>query len=108
MIKFRYKRKEPTGSQQEINSNNSNSANNQNKSNNASNPSKSEKTATIKRANSSNSILLSRNERDEMQACDNALSLASCINSVVVSFFRIDYNCFRLRKSFTFKYAINI
>ena len=85
MIKFRYKRKEPTSNQQEINCNNSNAENNSNSPNNASKPSKSEKTATIRRANSSNCILLSRNEREEIQACDNVLSLASCINAVVVS-----------------------
>lgn len=75
MIKFRYKRKEPTPKPQSLDTNAIKSA------------SKTEKFASLKRASSSNDILDSRDQythfNDDNNFCDKA-QLSSCVNAVVV------------------------
>lgn len=74
MIKFRYKRKEPTKEQSVVTKSNTK---------NEKNLMKNDKIATIKRANSSSNILDSRDEEAEYQSA-KMISVASCINAVVV------------------------
>jgi hypothetical protein len=72
MIKFRYKRKEQqTPKPQSLDTNAIKSA------------SKTEKFAALKRANSSNDILDSRDDNVDKILCDFA-QMSSCINAVVV------------------------
>lgn len=78
MIKFRYKRKEQQTKPQSLDTNAIKSA------------SKTEKFAALKRANSSNDILDSRDDYDSRAdnlLCDFA-QMSSCINAVVVRDFR--------------------
>lgn len=77
MIKFRYKRKEPSQKQPLLlpaldTLSTMKSASNM------------DRYAMLKRANSSNSILLSNRHETREYDCDNTNSLASCINAVVV------------------------